>query len=82
MSGIDMATLISIEQCPRHLCMDLNPIRFALTRFQFNVTRWTHTLNYWEVVLKIQVLISIGPEARNHTLSNTVITVLDICVCY
>ena len=33
MSGIDTATLISVERCPRHLIMDLNPIRHLLTRY-------------------------------------------------
>lgn len=33
MSGIDTTTLISVEQCPRHLIMDLNPIRPVLTRY-------------------------------------------------
>ena len=31
MSGIIMATLISVERNPRHLFMDLNPIRPVLT---------------------------------------------------
>ena len=32
MSGIIMATLISVERCPRHLIMDLNPVSPVLTR--------------------------------------------------
>ena len=32
MSGIIMATLISVERSPRHLFMDLNPVRPVLTR--------------------------------------------------
>ena len=33
MSGIDTTTLNSVERCPRHLIMDLNPIRPVLTRY-------------------------------------------------
>ena len=32
MSGIIMATLISVERSPRHLFMDLNPVKPVLTR--------------------------------------------------
>ena len=32
MSGIIMATLISVERCPGHLFMDLNPVSPVLTR--------------------------------------------------
>ena len=53
MSGIIMATLISVERSPRHLFMDLNPIRPVLTRSQFYMTRWMHALDYWRTVLGI-----------------------------
>ena len=33
MSGIDTTTLNSVERCPRHLIMDLNPIRPVLTHY-------------------------------------------------
>ena len=53
MSGITLTILISVEQYPRHLVMDLNPINSVLTLIWYYVTRLTHTLDYWRTVLGI-----------------------------
>ena len=39
MSGITLAILISVEQYPRHLVLDLNPIGPVLTLNWYYVTR-------------------------------------------